>query len=79
MHCIIPYAFMYDRITQTNDGEVSLIEWMTDFVQGEIPDSAVCEGEACYDDFVCEACLNGSDTSPYCGFCQGWPNNARFD
>ena len=79
MHCVIPYPFMYERVTTSANGEVQLLDWMVDFVQGEIPDSARCEGEDCYDDFVCEACLNGSDTSRYCGFCQGWPDNARFE
>ena len=79
MHCVIPYAFMYDRVTQSTNGEVQLLDWMVDFVQGELPDSARCQGEDCYDDFVCEACLNGSDTNRYCGFCQGWPDNARFE
>ena len=79
MHCLIPYAFMYDRVTANSDGETKFIDWMTDFVQGDLPDSVACEGESCYDDFVCEACLNGSDTGSYCGFCQGWPDNARFE
>ena len=79
MHCIIPYGFMYDRVTETADGEVPFLEWMVDFVRGDLPDTATCTGESCYDDFVCEGCLNGSDTQRYCGFCQGWPDNARFE
>ena len=79
MHCIIPYGFMYDRVTETTDGEVPFLEWMVDFVRGDLPDTATCTGESCYDDFVCEGCLNGSDTQRYCGFCQGWPDNARFE
>ena len=79
MHCVIPYPFMYDRVTTSANGEVQLLDWMVEFIDGELPDSARCQGEDCYDDFVCEACLNGSDTSSYCGFCQGWPDNARFE
>ena len=80
MHCVIPYPFLSERVTQTESGEVTLSTWMDQLINGEnLPTSARCEGEACYDDFVCTECLNGSATGGYCRFCQGWPDNARFD
>ncbi|MCA9538561.1 MAG: pectinesterase [Myxococcales bacterium] len=73
MHCALPYPFLADR--EVNG--VRQIDWVDDLVNApEMPAPVACEGEACFDDPVCDACAaNGG--GPGCGFCDGWPDQFR--
>ena len=73
---MLPYHLYFDRETPTQDSMVRLIGWVTDFVLGDLPNSAQCEGERCFDDPACRACQEGSGQA-YCGFCGGWPERYR--
>jgi hypothetical protein len=69
IHCIHPYDLFYEREV----GGVSYADWLYELAHGEDPpDSVKCEGAACLDDALCNACLDGSSTDPGCGWCDGW-------
>lgn len=68
VHCVTPYPFFYEREV---DG-VLLSEWLTDLIEADAPPASVaCEGAACCDDPICDAC--GDSTEAWCGFCRSWP------
>ncbi len=75
VHCILPYHIFYSQAV----GGVRFVDWLRELVLGEdIPDDAACEGEACFDDEACAACVE-DDGLAWCGFCRGWPDKYRFE
>jgi hypothetical protein len=72
MHCVSPYPFYYDR---TVNG-VALRDWVNQLVNGDrIPEPEACEGEACCQDPICDACLATpfEEWDDWCQFCLDWP------
>ena len=68
VHCATPYPYFHER--EVNG--VRLADWTRDLAEGDsIPASVECEGEACCNDPVCDACLAG-DARPHCRFCDTW-------
>ncbi len=75
VHCVLPYHHFY---TVESDG-TRFVDWLEAFAHGDsLPDDEACQGEACYDDPVCAACVEDGDGQA-CGFCRGWPENFRFE
>ncbi len=77
VHCSTPYPFLFEREV---DG-VAQIDWMTRLVEDETPPPSVrCEGEGCFDDPICAACVDtpdGEEPAGWCRFCDGWPDRYR--
>ncbi|MEE2644625.1 MAG: hypothetical protein VYD19_06795, partial [Myxococcota bacterium] len=72
MHCILNYDFMFTRSLR----DIPFIQWLETLVLGEsAPETVACEGEECFMDPVCEACLESG--GPGCNFCRGWPERHR--
>ncbi len=68
VHCATPYPYFHER---TVNG-VALSEWTRQLAEEDaMPSTVACEGEACCQDPVCDACLAG-DTRPHCRFCDTW-------
>lgn len=75
VHCVLPYHHFY---SVEADG-TRFVDWLSEFAHGDaLPDDKACQGEACYDDPVCAACVEDGDGLA-CGFCRGWPDDFRFD
>lgn len=76
-HCATPYPYLFTREV---DG-VRQIDWLAQLVEGETaPPSVRCEGEACFDDPVCQACIDtpeGESPASWCRFCADWPDRYR--
>jgi len=74
IHCVHPYAFYYDQ--EVNG--VPYVDWLAAMIDGDdAPDSVGCEGDACLDDPICDACLDGSLDVSGCGWCDGWDPESR--
>jgi hypothetical protein len=70
VHCVSPYPYFYER--EVNG--VRLDDWLVELVDGAAPPaSQACEGEACCDDPICEACAANGNQDAWCGFCDDWP------
>lgn len=68
VHCVTIYDYFYEREV----GGVPLGDWTRELALGDaIPETVACEGAACCDDPICDACA-GSDEG-YCRFCATWP------
>lgn len=68
VHCATPYPYFHERTVN----DVALAEWTRQLAEEDtMPASVACEGEACCQDPICDACLAG-DTRAHCGFCDTW-------
>ncbi len=66
IHCAVIYDIFYD----TAVGDVTLNSWVHDLVFGDsLPDDAVCEGEACAQDVLCDICATSESPGMWCGHC----------
>jgi hypothetical protein len=65
VHCIHPYAMMYQRDTQG----VKYTSWLKELISGPtLPDDVICSGAGCSDDPICNACAMGGDGN-WCRWC----------
>lgn len=70
-HCILGFQSYYSR--DAGPGTMPFSQWLETLIEGDaLPPSVACEGEACLQDSVCEACAEGVEW-PECGFCSDWP------
>jgi len=68
LHCLHPYASMYDRKSEGKP----YTEWLGEMLNGaSAPASVGCTATTCKQDPVCDACKAGSKL-PECGWCEGW-------
>ena len=68
LHCLLPYASMYDRKSEGTP----YLTWMDGMLNGATaPPSVGCTATSCKTDPVCDACKAGSGL-PECSWCEGW-------
>ena len=66
IHCAVIYDIFYEAMV----GDVTLSSWVQDLVFGDaLPDDAVCEGDACGEDVLCDICETSETPGMWCGFC----------
>lgn len=76
MHCATPYPFFSTREVKG----VKLVDWAVSLIEDDaMPASVKCAGEACFDDPVCDGCVEGGayNGAGFCRFCRDWPDGFR--